>query len=55
MRARIIGFVTDTHFGRLWGLHNTGQVVNGTSGSIDADIDAPQAWTIETKIHALAP
>ena len=32
----------DTSFGRLWGLHNTGQ----TSGLGDADIDAPEAWDI---------
>jgi len=38
----------DTHFGRLWGLHNTGQSVNGTSGTPDADIDAPEAWDITT-------
>ena len=23
---------SDTHFGKLWGLHNTGQMVNGTAG-----------------------
>ncbi len=34
----------DEHFIKLWGLHNTGQVVNGTSGTLDADIDAPEAW-----------
>ena len=39
---------SDTFFGRLWGLHNTGQTVSGTAGSIDADIDAPRAWDIET-------
>lgn len=38
---------TDTHFGRLWGLHNTGQTVNGTVGTADADIDAPEAWVHE--------
>ncbi len=35
-------------FPRLWGLHNRGQLVNGRRGRIDADIDAPQAWQIET-------
>ena len=30
----------------LWGLHNTGQSVNGISGIDDADIDAPEAWAI---------
>lgn len=38
----------DTQFGTLWGLHNTGQVVNGTAGRADADIDAPEAWDIST-------
>ncbi|MDP6545299.1 MAG: S8 family serine peptidase [Phycisphaerae bacterium] len=33
--------VTD---GSLWALHNTGQ--NG--GTVDADIDAPEAWTLTT-------
>ncbi|MDJ0669816.1 MAG: S8 family serine peptidase, partial [Microcystis sp. M53598_WE2] len=31
-------------FNQLWGLHNTGQ--NG--GTPDADIDAPEAWDIQT-------
>jgi subtilisin family serine protease len=44
----LLALPADTHFGRLWGLHNTGQNVNGTVGSIDADIDAPQAWIHET-------
>lgn len=34
----------DTHFGDLWGMHNTGQ--NG--GAVDADIDAPEAWDLST-------
>jgi subtilisin family serine protease len=38
----------DTSFGELWGLHNTGQTVNGTTGTSDADIDAPEAWDITT-------
>ena len=38
----------DPSFGELWGLHNTGQVVDGTSGTADADIDAPEAWDITT-------
>jgi subtilisin family serine protease len=37
----------DTEFPKLWGLHNTGQTVNGASGAIDADIDAPHAWDLE--------
>ncbi|MFZ3091916.1 MAG: S8 family serine peptidase [Nitrospirota bacterium] len=38
----------DTSFSQLWGLHNTAQPVNGTSGTSDADIDAPEAWDITT-------
>ncbi|WP_293076587.1 S8 family serine peptidase, partial [Okeania sp. SIO3B5] len=34
----------DPSFGQLWGLHNTGQ----TGGTSDADIDAPEAWDIQT-------
>lgn len=30
----------DTYFNELWGMHNTGQ----SSGTVDADIDAPEAW-----------
>ena len=39
---------SDAQFGTLWGLHNTGQAVNGTAGKADADIDAPEAWDIST-------
>ncbi|MGB5899895.1 MAG: SdrD B-like domain-containing protein [Geitlerinemataceae cyanobacterium] len=34
----------DPSFGQLWGLNNTGQ----TSGTPDADIDAPEAWNLAT-------
>jgi len=36
----------DTNFGNLWGMHNTGQTVNGDSGIAGADIDAPEAWDV---------
>ncbi len=41
----------DTSRGLLWGLNNTGQTVGGTyttnnPGSVDKDIDAPEAWAI---------
>lgn len=36
----------DMHRGLLWGLDNTGQSVNGTVGTIDSDIDVPEAWNI---------
>lgn len=34
----------DSSFSSLWGLNNTGQ----TGGVADADIDAPEAWEIQT-------
>lgn len=35
----------DAYFSNLWGLHNTGQTVNGdTSTHPGADIKAPEAW-----------
>ncbi|MEA3443312.1 MAG: S8 family serine peptidase [Bacteroidota bacterium] len=37
----------DEYFGKQYYLHNTGQIINdGHSGTIDADIDAPEAWDI---------
>lgn len=44
----------DTRFDELWGMNNAGQTIYsprvpaGESGSIDADIDAPEAWDIHT-------
>ena len=39
----------DTNFSKQWSLHNTGQVFQGSlHGTPDADIDAPEAWEIET-------
>ncbi|MDJ0605221.1 S8 family peptidase, partial [Microcystis sp. M53602_WE12] len=37
-------FPNDPSFNQLWGLHNTGQ----SAGTPDADIDAPEAWDIQT-------
>ena len=34
----------DPGFWQLWGLHNTGQA----GGTVDADIDAPDAWDLST-------
>jgi subtilisin family serine protease len=34
----------DPSFSTMWGLHNTGQ----SGGTVDADIDAPEAWDIST-------
>jgi subtilisin family serine protease len=33
---------------QLWGLDNTGQTVNWTAGTPDADIDAREAWSLST-------
>jgi subtilisin family serine protease len=38
----------DPSFGQLWGLRNTGQVVNGTVGTAGADISATSAWDVST-------
>lgn len=39
----------DTYFVNQFSLHNTGQVfADGHSGTVDADIDAPEAWDITT-------
>ena len=34
----------DPLFSNLWGMHNTGQ----SGGTVDADIDAPEAWSVNT-------
>jgi subtilisin family serine protease len=38
----------DRFFRQQWGLNNTGQSVGGTTGTVDADIDAPEAWQLTT-------
>ncbi len=38
----------DTLFTTLWGLHNTGQAVNGIGGAAGVDIEAPEAWDLTT-------
>jgi len=38
----------DTSFTELWGLNNTGQTVDSSTGTADADIDAPEAWDTTT-------
>ncbi|MEM9220463.1 MAG: S8 family serine peptidase [Cyanobacteria bacterium P01_F01_bin.150] len=46
----IQGIPDDPGFNQLWGLSNTGQ----SGGSVDADIDAPEAWSLadDTAIDA---
>jgi subtilisin family serine protease len=36
----------DARFGEQWALRNTGQRVLGQPGTTDADIDAPEAWSL---------
>ncbi len=38
----------DTHYGLEWGLNNTGQTVNTVVGTVNADIDAHEAWAVTT-------
>ena len=37
------GYVDEPRFGELWGLNNTGQSVEGISGTADFDVNAPEA------------
>jgi hypothetical protein len=45
---------TDALFSELWGLNNTGQphavsdAAGDATGTLDRDIDAPEAWDVET-------
>ena len=43
----------DTYFTNLWGMHNTGQTVNGITGTAGADIKATKAWDIATGNSAI--
>jgi len=45
---RISATPNDTLFNLQWGLHNTGQTIQAVSGTADADIDAPEAWDLES-------
>ncbi len=38
----------DSSLSAQWGMHNVGQVITGTRGLADADIDAPEAWQLHT-------
>ncbi|MCX6714772.1 MAG: S8 family serine peptidase [Candidatus Uhrbacteria bacterium] len=42
----------DTFKNLLWGLDNTGQVVDSVTGIADADVDAPEAWAINEGTNA---
>jgi subtilisin family serine protease len=38
----------DARFANTWGLHNSGQTISGVTGTVDADIDATEAWEATT-------
>ena len=40
---------SDPDFDQLWGLDNTGQTVNGVTGTAGADISATEAWDIDPR------
>ncbi len=44
LQKAAITIPNDSSFSQLWGMNNTGQ----TGGTIDADIDAPEAWDLTT-------
>ncbi|HEY66089.1 MAG TPA: S8 family serine peptidase, partial [Caldilineae bacterium] len=47
--AYALGDPNDEYFAKQWGLDNDGQEYkDGQSGTVDADIDAPEAWDIIT-------
>ena len=46
--VKALAVPNDPGFGQLWGLRNTGQVVQGVAGTPDADIDADEAWDVVT-------
>ena len=41
-----VELTNDTYADLLWGLHNTEQDIRGSIGTLDADIDAPEAWAV---------
>ena len=43
-KYKLLAIPNDPMFSDMWGLNNTGQ----TGGTEDADIDAPEAWDIQT-------
>lgn len=44
----IAGSPNDAQYAALWAMKNSGQVVNGMTGTTGADIKAEQAWNITT-------
>ncbi len=48
-RRELSAVPNDTRFGELWGMNNTGQ----SGGTVDADIDAPEAWNFSTGLRSV--
>lgn len=46
--GRISEVPDDPGFGHLWAFRNTGQMVEGVTGTTDADTDIDEAWDIDT-------
>jgi subtilisin family serine protease len=44
----VVATPNDPLYGQLWGLKNTGQVINGRAGTAGADISAELAWNVTT-------
>ncbi len=42
--VQALSLPNDAYFSVQWGHHNVGQAILGTTGTPDADIDAPEAW-----------
>jgi subtilisin family serine protease len=38
----------DPYWGELWGLNNAGQTILNVAGTVDADMDVPEAWNLAT-------
>ncbi len=47
-RYRLHALPDDPQMHQLWGLVNRGQTIQGVAGTMDADLDAEQAWDLET-------
>jgi len=47
-RRQATAIPDDTNFTQLWAMQNTGQTVNGISGTAGADINATAAWDLST-------
>jgi subtilisin family serine protease len=46
--APVTGASVDPFWSLMWGLDNHGQSINGTTGTLDADMDVPEAWQMST-------